>query len=142
MGLGTSLDLRRWFYGVVIGRACNHERAGLQPLTCSGAGVQVAGAVLDADALAVGAPVGRQRVGALPLGQLHPAAAGPRALPVGCPLGPAAVHLRGCRGMRCCIPSRGSPDLEPSFSSKTSAGCPQNLPRAGRSGAAASLLEK
>lgn len=91
-------------------------------LTCRGAGVQVAGAVLDTDALAVGAPVGRHGVGALTLGQLHATTTRPRALPVGRPLGPAAVHLVGHGTVRPAvpfpagsIPSRSSRGSKPSL---------------------------
>lgn len=89
-------------------------------LTCSRAGLQVAGAVLDADALAVGAPVGGHRVGALALGQLHPTAARPRARPVGRPLGPAAIHLRGRGTVSPAAPFPHGFRLCPSLDSKLS----------------------
>lgn len=57
-----------------------------------GAGLRVAGLVLNPLTLAVLAPVPRLRVGALPVGELHPSPAGPGAAPPGSPQAPAAVH--------------------------------------------------
>lgn len=57
-----------------------------------GAGLRVAGPVLDPLALAVLAPVPRLRVGALAVGELHPSPARPGAAPPGSPGAPAAVH--------------------------------------------------
>lgn len=57
-----------------------------------GAGLRVAGLVLDPLTLAVLAPVLGLGVGALPVGELHPSPAGPGAALPGSPGAPAAVH--------------------------------------------------
>lgn len=56
--------------------------------------VQVTGAILDAKTVAVFAPILRNRVVALSLGQLNSSAAGSRTISKGAPLPPPSVHLR------------------------------------------------
>ena len=61
--------------------------------TCFRTSAEVAGAVFNAEAVAIFSAIIWHRIVAFPLGQLDPATAGPRPGPKCTPLSPLAIHL-------------------------------------------------